>query len=418
MKILWISNILLPDVANYLHVPVSFGGGWMYSSLKAMRGRGSDNEFGVLSFSNTIDELFEKVIDGVTYFIMPEYSLNNQDANNEKAKYIADTFFPDIVHIHGTEQQDAYYFFLANQNLKYVVSIQGLVSVYASYYLSSMNLWRLIKYTSIYEIVKKISIFHGKSSYERKGKTEVKYIEAIENIIGRTEWDRAHTWAINPKARYFFCNETLRPAFYNKRWCYDNCERHTIFVSQAKNPIKGFHQLVKALPLILRDFPDTKVIVGSSLDIAPKTIKDKIKMGSYAKYIRYLIKKTGTQGHFEFKYGLSESEMCDNYLKCNVFVSASAIENSPNSVGEAQLLGVPTISSYVGGVGDMIIHNETGYYYRYDEPQLLAYLVNKIFSNDYNPNITVNAQGEAVKRHDPNVNASRLLEIYKQIKAY
>jgi glycosyltransferase involved in cell wall biosynthesis len=46
--------------------------------------------------------------------------------------------------------------------------------------------------------------------------------------------------------------------------------------------------------------------------------------------------------------------MKSEYLNCKVFVSPSPIENSPNSVWDAEILGVPTVASYVGG------HN--GYY--------------------------------------------------------
>ena len=45
--------------------------------------------------------------------------------------------------------------------------------------------------------------------------------------------------------------------------------------------------------------------------------------------------------------------MCDRYLKSNLFVCCSAIENSPNSLGEAQLLGMPYVASFVGGVPEI-----------------------------------------------------------------
>ena len=39
--------------------------------------------------------------------------------------------------------------------------------------------------------------------------------------------------------------------------------------------------------------------------------------------------------------------MKEQYLKANVFVSASSIENSPNSVLEAMAVGAPVVSSFV-----------------------------------------------------------------------
>ena len=69
------------------------------------------------------------------------------------------------------------------------------------------------------------------------------------------------------------------------------------------------------------------------------------------------------------------------YLNCNVFVSASTIENSPNSVGEALLLGVPVVASDVGGVSSIATHNETAFLYPSDEPYMLAHYVKMIFNN-------------------------------------
>ena len=67
--------------------------------------------------------------------------------------------------------------------------------------------------------------------------------------------------------------------------------------------------------------------------------------------------------------------------KSHVFLSASSIENSPNSVGEAMLLGVPCVSSNVGGVSDMIKDKEEGFLYRFNETYMISYYVGKIFGN-------------------------------------
>ena len=37
MKILWITNILFPDAANYVGVSVGFGGGWMLSAASRIK---------------------------------------------------------------------------------------------------------------------------------------------------------------------------------------------------------------------------------------------------------------------------------------------------------------------------------------------------------------------------------------------
>ena len=73
--------------------------------------------------------------------------------------------------------------------------------------------------------------------------------------MGRTTWDQACTYLINPKVKYHFCNETLRSEFYKDRWKVENCNKHTIFISQASYPIKGFHKFLEALVQV-KTFPE------------------------------------------------------------------------------------------------------------------------------------------------------------------
>ena len=54
----------------------------------------------------------------------------------------------------------------------------------------------------------------------------------------------------------------------------------------------------------------------------------------------------------EFLGRLSAEGMKQAYLDANVFVMPSTIENSPNSLGEAMLLGVPCVAADVGGVAE------------------------------------------------------------------
>ena len=108
--------------------------------------------------------------------------------------------------------------------------------------------------------------------------------------------------------------------------------------------------------------------------------------------------------------------MLNAYLKAHVFVCPSSIENSPNSLGEAQILGVPSIGSYVGGSPDMIAHNESGLLYRFEEYEMLAYHIMDIFNNDEKAkHLSKNSSIEASKRHDKKVNSERLIAIYKTI---
>lgn len=103
--------------------------------------------------------------------------------------------------------------------------------------------------------------------------------------------------------------------------------------------------------------------------------------------------------------------MVKRYLLSNVFICPSTIENSPNSLCEAQLLGVPHIASYVGGTADLMKGNEECLY-RFEETEMLAEKICNVFAKS---SFSKNMQTEAQVRHNAKANAKRLIEIYIDI---
>ena len=304
-------------------------------------------------------------------------------------------------------------------NLKYVVSIQGLVGVYERYYYAGISQNDFLKNITFRDIVKWNSVFGGRRNFKKRGIIEREYINRTQNVIGRTSWDYSHAKAINPKVNYHFCNETLRDGFYTAdKWSFDKCVPHTIFLSQAGYPIKGLHQVLKALVILKEKYPNIKVRVGGHNIIKSATFSEKVRLSGYGKYIKKLIKTNSLENNIEFLGSIIEKEMIKEYLNSNVFICPSSIENSPNSVGEAQLLGVPVISSYVGGVADMVKDGETGFLYRFEEVEMLAILIDKVFSmqEEQLSILGKNATEVALKRHNPYTNTKRMIEIYKNAR--
>jgi glycosyltransferase involved in cell wall biosynthesis len=295
-----------------------------------------------------------------------------------------------------------------------VVSVQGLVSIIAKNYLGGIHENEVRKNRSIRDILRYDDLLIQKKKMEQRGRYEIKLIQNVHHIIGRTLWDLTNTWAINPSAKYHFCNESLRSKFYKKQWDVKKCQKHSIFLSQAHYPIKGIQKVIQALPIILEHFPETKVYVaGNNFMEKPWYLKS-----GFAKYLEKLIKKNQLlKNQFIFLGPLNESEMLEQYKSAHVFVCPSSIENSPNSVGEAQLVGTPCVASYVGGNMEFIKDGETGFLYRFEETAMLAKFICTLFNDkDLANNISTKAHEVAMQRHDKNKNASRLNTIYNQIK--
>ena len=411
MKVLWITNILFPPICEELNIGSPVVGGWMYSSARTLLDFSTNLKLAVASIYSG-DVFIKKEIENINYYLLPSKGNNTHYQKSLEPHWlkVIKDFGPDLVHLHGTEFAHGLAFLRTYSNIKSVVSIQGLVSVYARYYLGGLTCMDLLKSITLRDILKG-SLHNEQKKFVQRGEIEIEILRRTQNIIGRTSWDKVHTWAINPKAKYHFCNETLRESFYVNHWKYENCQHHSIFISQANYPIKGLHQVLKALPLILKYYPDTKVYVAGENVFSASSISRKLRLSGYGNYIRKLIRKYDLGKVVIFTGPLDETQMSERYLNSNVFVCPSSIENSPNSLGEAQLLGTPCVAAYVGGIPTMMKGLEH-WMYRYEEIEMLAERVVEIFSLSSNvPDFSIHA----VSRHNKTTNGKRLISIYNDI---
>jgi len=418
MKILWITNTLFPAPSKALGLPAPVAGGWMYGlagQLAAQR----EIELAVATvYQGKELKIFD--LDGIRYYLLPSRKPGTYPEYLEPIwEKICEEFSPDIVHIHGTEYMHALACMRACKDLKYVISIQGLVGVCARYYYAGLTNIDILKNITFRDVVRWDTIFQGKQKFVQQGVFETEYIKRTQHVIGRTRWDHDHVKAMNPAAEYHFCNETLRDAFYSAdTWDISQKTDYTIFLSQAGYPIKGLHQVLKAVALLVTEFPRIRVRVSGHNIIDAGTLTSRVKRNGYGSYISGLIRSLGLEKNIEFTGPLSEERMIVEYKNTHLFICPSSIENSPNSLGEAQLLGVPSIASYVGGVPDMVTHGETGLLYRFEEVEMLAECIRRIFTDkDFAMRLSIKGVEVAKQRHYREGNLNQLINIYRLIRA-
>lgn len=420
MKILWLCNIPLPKVAKHISENVNPGGGWMVSLSKSLITH-ENIELTVVFPISSSKIIIHGEIEGIKYFGFPQKkAITKYDMQTEVyLSQIVSEAQPDIIHIWGTEFPHTLAMLNVGKSMeitdKIIISIQGLISICTQHYLKGLPFRVKCRFT-FRDIVKRDNLKQQQKKFINRGRIEIEALKKVKHVIGRTTWDKACTSQINPNAHYFFCNETLRDEFYKYCWDINRCEKHSIFISQGSYPIKGLHFMLEAMPLILKQFPDAKLYVGGQNIVKLSTVKDKLKISSYSKHIKELIKKNDLERQVKFTGILDEKEMCERYLHSHVFVIPSSIENSPNSLGEAMILGVPCVASGVGGVMDLLTHKEEGFIYQYDAPYMLAYYVCQIFSNyELASQFSEKARQHALKTHEREKNTQKLIEIYKKI---
>lgn len=440
MKILWVCNIMLPVVAEHLGKEASNKEGWL-TGLSDMILRNHENnqiELGV-AFPIT-EELAEKKwvlpvkgSENVLYaygFLEDTVHPESYDEGLETSiKEIVEDFRPDVVHCFGTEFAHTLAVTRVCDKDKVLIGIQGLCKLYAEKYLADLPA-RVVKRVTFRDWLKKDSILEQEQKFIERGRREVEALQNVGHVTGRTWIDKDFSTRINPKVRYHFMNETLRSNFYEGEWKLENCEPHSVFLSQGDYPIKGLHYMLKAMPAILKVYPDAKVYVAGNSIANHKTLKDKIKISSYGKYILELLKKHDLQDKVIFLGRMNAEEMKAQFLKSSVFVCPSVIENSPNSLGEAMLLGVPCVTARCGGISSIFADGEDGVVYpahgasvyekeadkEQAQAERLAKAVMQMWSDEEKMlDYTKNAVAHARKTHDGQCNYERLVEIYRTI---
>lgn len=426
MKILWVCNIMLPAIAKRLNMPYSNREGWLSGLLDRVISEQDRNRI-ELAIAFPVEEsvgAFDQVMQlgenmschcyaFVEDLTMPE----KYDPELETYfKLIIDDFQPDIMHVFGTEFPHALASIRVFQNPEHtLVGIQGLISACAKVYMADLPV-KVQRQVTFRDMIRKDSIRQQQKKFEKRGVYEIEALKSVKHIAGRTDFDRSETARINPDAEYHYLNETLRGTFYRDRWKRSNCQTYRIFMSQGDYPLKGLHYMLKAMPAILEQFPDAELYVAGSNIISRETWKDTLKLPAYGKYLLKLIRENHLEEKVTMLGRLNAEEMKRQYLASHVFVCPSALENSPNSVGEAMLLGVPCVAANVGGIHNLLTDGGDGFLYPPGDVDALADQIIEIFTKEaIVDRITDNARKHARVNHDANQNYYRLMRIYREM---
>lgn len=416
MKVLWTVNLIPAEVSVKLGMTAEVLGGWVESMAEQLR-KNSDIELGIVCKCEN-DISFVETINGITYFSLyytPSTSLAELE---EKCDKIVSDFKPDIINIEGTEFLHARAMQLTakKHGIPAVVSLQGILNGQYAYQCGQLQIDDMMFSKSLTEVFAAWIMHLRKTKwYKPRMKSEKEIIENADFILGRTTWDRAHSYAINPNAKYYPCSRVLRAPFYEEKWSIEKTERHSIYVGNGYHALKGLHFVVMALPYLVREYPDVKVYVAGYKPYAENDKRSFIKKG-YAAYLKKLIFDLGVQNHIEFTGPLKARQVAEKLSKVNAYVLCSAVENSPNTLGEAMMVGTPCVAAYVGGVADMAEDGKEALFFRNDDPKLLAWNLKRVFDDDALAlSLSEAGKKRAIITHDPESNAQMLIDAYTDI---
>lgn len=449
MRVLWLCNVILPVIAEQLNMEGSDKEGWISGLADAVLKKQCENGIelsmafpapaGALADGCEVRRRTIKVgnasMDCYAFYEDVRHAEVYDAALEDRLKKILDSVKPDVVHCFGTEYPHTLAMCRVFQRRdRLLIGLQGLCSLCADAYFADLPK-KVVHSKTLRDRLRRDSLIQQKEKFMLRGRMEREAVSLAGNLTGRTRWDRENTEKWNPAACYFSMNEILRPEFYGPVWRKEDCIPHSIFLSQGDYPLKGLHYMLLAMPQILDRYPDARVYVAGNSLVKYKTLKEKLKIPAYGKYLRKLIREGHLEERVIFLGRLNAEQMRDRYLKSNLFVCCSSLENSPNSLGEAMLLGVPCVSADVGGVSSIFAGGEDGVLYvgyrkqknnisNQNDGQLesiskrLADAVDEIWRDQEKmEEYCRNARKHAEKTHDKDFNYHKMMEIYAEITA-
>ena len=284
---------------------------------------------------------------------------------------------PDIVHAHGTENHCA----LAGIKSKYpcIISMQGIVT--EIYKVSPNFRFGIVKFLEQYQV--------KKGSY----------------FACRTHFDASFISSYNKNAKISIINEAINPIYFENNWKLSNSGKSgkIIFVGSICKR-KGVEVLLEAVSLVKRLFPKILLrLIGRG-------------NGNYVEYLQNLCTQLEIDENVEFLGFKSAEEIAMYHLDSQIFVLASQNENSPNSLAEAMVSGLPVIATNVGGISSMVKNAETGLLISPDNPGKLAEKIIYLLNNpDERKRLGDNAKNVARKLYHPKDIARKTIEVYRKI---
>lgn len=416
MRVLWFSS----SSTGYVSERNKYnGGGWAASALEAIR-HNNEIELGV-SF-NLSDEPFKVQKDGVTFYPIPApspsslsyklrklwaiYGKGNQEKIEKESwqrylplyKRVVEDFKPDIIHVWGSEQRAGIVSLVTDVPI--VLHIQGILNPYYNASLPPAVSLRMSK-GSCNPIRTWMKCCEENATWNMSCYREKVIYQHVHHFMGRTLWDKAVSFALSPQAVYHHCDEFLRDVFYqeSKRIIPSKLT----IVSTISFPLfKGYDLILKTADILKNNYHlDFDWNCYGNID--PQFTEDRI--GIYHDNCNVRLKGV-----------VNADELKEALCSATLYFHPSYIDNSPNSVCEAQMLGLPTICANVGGLSTIVSHGVDGILIPANDPYQAAYQIYNLYS-DIKQNLSMGEEGSkrAHQRHNKSRIVAELLDIYTRI---
>ena len=147
-SVLWIVNMMLPELAQHLGLKTGSSGTWMFDLSRKL----VDQEGCRLAIACIYgDHLKKYEVNGITYYTLPGKPSNMYFYTKRFEiiwKQINEEFKPDLVHIHGTEYSHGLSFLRMCPNVPALLTIQGVMEKISNAAFDGISMWQAVLYNT------------------------------------------------------------------------------------------------------------------------------------------------------------------------------------------------------------------------------------------------------------------------------
>jgi glycosyltransferase involved in cell wall biosynthesis len=325
----------------------------------------------------------------------------------EETSRVLSEWQPDLVHVHGTESSLGVV--AEHLSAPVLISLQGVLSVYETLSHDDRSR-RHPGGGGLAALVRGTSPWHQSRIAGQRVVAERQMLSRCVYVAGRTAFDQRAAAVLAPLAKYYRVGEILREPFYRSPShvvatrsggaavaCLAGWEFYRKGVDTAIEAAAMLRQLGTALTLR---------VVGAH----PESVAGRLTM-AYAR-------SRGVDDMVVLCGDLTAEGIACELRGSDIFLLPSRVDNSPNSLSEAMMLGVPCVASTAGGIPSLATDGEDALLVPPGDAYSLAGAMRAVLLDcELARRLSAAAQARARARHDPETVRAELLAAYAQIVA-
>ena len=169
---------------------------------------------------------------------------------------------------------------------------------------------------------------------------------------------------------------------------------------------KGLHILLEAISKLISKNVKVQLRVVGPSNWDPE----------YVEELKQKYQSLIEQNYIQFLGGIAQERLLEEFSKAFIFVLPSLTETKPMVISQAMACGLPVITNPIGGIPEMIIHNQTGILLAQNTPTEIQENIERLL-NDTALYTKISQQSKlaAENNYNPMEVAKQHVEIYKKL---